>query len=60
MSTSSEDIVPINQIRDHRLEREHIHFALLEEAKQGWDDVESGRLLSVVEVRARHGKSVSS
>jgi len=40
----------------HRLEREHIHFTLLEEISRGWDDVEAGRLLSVAELRAKYKK----
>ena len=40
----------------HRLEREHIHFTLLEEVSRGWDDVEAGRLLSVAELRAKYKK----
>lgn len=43
----------------HRLEREHIHFTLLEEASRGWGDVETGRLLSVAETRAKYKKSKS-
>lgn len=43
----------------HRLEREHIHLALLEEVSQGWDDVEADRLLSVAETRAKYKKSQS-
>jgi prevent-host-death family protein len=41
----------------HRLEREHIHLSLLEEASRGWADVESGRLLSVAETRVKYKKS---
>jgi prevent-host-death family protein len=40
----------------HRLERENIHLTLLEEAARGWDDVESGDLLSVAELKARYGR----
>ena len=43
----------------HRLEREHIHLVLLEEANRGWDDVEAGRLLSVAETRAKYKKTKS-
>ena len=46
-------------VRRHRLEREHIHLTLLEEASRGWDDVEAGRLLSVAETRAKYKKSRS-
>jgi prevent-host-death family protein len=38
----------------HRLEREHIHLVLLEEASRGWDDVEAGRLQSVAELQAKY------
>ena len=38
----------------HRLEREHIHLVLLEEASKGWEDVEQGRTLSVAQVRAKY------
>jgi prevent-host-death family protein len=41
----------------HRLERENIHLALLDEAARGWDDVESGNLLSVAELKARYGRN---
>ncbi len=40
----------------HRLEREHIHLTLLEEAGRGWDDVENNRLCSVAELKARYGR----
>lgn len=42
----------------HRLERENIHLTLLEEAGHGWDDVASGELLSVAELKARFGRRV--
>jgi len=41
----------------HRLEREHIHLTLLEEASRGWDDIEAGQLLSVAELRAKYKKT---
>ncbi|GAB4167339.1 MAG: hypothetical protein Tsb0017_09000 [Geothermobacteraceae bacterium] len=40
----------------HRLEREHIHLTLLEEASRGWDDVESGDVCSVAELKALYGR----
>ena len=40
----------------HRLEREHIHLALLDEAEKGLEDVEAGRLKSVAEFRERYRK----
>lgn len=38
----------------HRLEREHIHLTLLDEASKGWEDVEQGRTLSVARTRAKY------
>ena len=40
----------------HRLEREHIHLVLLDEAARGWDDVEAGRYVSASELRAKYGR----
>ncbi|ALC16327.1 prevent-host-death protein [Desulfuromonas soudanensis] len=40
----------------HRLERENIHLTLLEDVARGWDDVESGDLLSVAELKSRYGR----
>ena len=40
----------------HRLEREHIHLTLLEEAARGLDDVQAGRVVSVEELRAKYGR----
>ena len=40
-----------------QLECEHIHLTLLSEANRGWDDVESGRLLSVAEIRVKYKES---
>ena len=40
----------------HRLERERIHLLLLHEAAQGVADVESGRTLTVRQLRARYGR----
>ena len=40
----------------HRLEREHVHLALLDEAAKGIDDVNSGRVLSVAKLKARYGR----
>ena len=40
----------------HRQERENIHLTLLDGAARGWDDVESGDLLSVAELKARYGR----
>jgi prevent-host-death family protein len=40
----------------HRLEREHIHIKLLEEAVRGLDDVNSGRVISAAKLKARYGR----
>lgn len=40
----------------HRLEREHIHLALLDEAIRGMEDVAAGRTLSLKSLKARHGR----
>lgn len=40
----------------HRLEREHVHLILLEEAARGLDDVSAGRLMSVAELRGKYRK----
>lgn len=40
----------------HRLEREHIHLTLIEEASRGLDDVAAGRTVGVAELRARYRK----
>jgi len=41
----------------HRLEKENIHLTLLDEAAKGWDDVESGNLMSVAELKAKYGRT---
>ncbi len=41
----------------HRLEREHIHLTLLDDAARGLADVDAGRTMSVAEVRGRYKKS---
>lgn len=38
----------------HRLEREHIHLALLEEAVRGLEDVRDGRVESAREMLAKY------
>lgn len=40
----------------HRLEREHIHLTLLEEAIQGVEDVQAGRTLTVKQLKQRYGR----
>jgi prevent-host-death family protein len=40
----------------HRLEREHIHLGLLEEALRGLDDLETGRILSLRKLKSRYGR----
>jgi len=38
----------------HRLEREHVHLALLDEAEKGLADIAAGRTTGVAEARARY------
>jgi prevent-host-death family protein len=40
----------------HRLEREHIHLTLLDEAMQGLDDVKAGKTLTLTQLKSRHGR----
>lgn len=40
----------------HRLEREHIHLALLDDAERGLADVTAGRTITVAELRAKYGR----
>ena len=40
----------------HRLEREHVHIKLLEEAVRGLDDVNAGRVTSAKKLKARYGR----
>jgi PHD/YefM family antitoxin component YafN of YafNO toxin-antitoxin module len=38
----------------HRLEREHVHIKLLEEAIRGLDDVNAGRVISAAKLKTRY------
>ena len=38
----------------HRLEREHVHIKLIEEAVRGLDDINVGRIISATKVKARY------
>ena len=40
----------------HRLEREHIHLVLLEEAVRGVDDVNAGRTMTLAKLKGRYGR----
>jgi len=40
----------------HRLEREHVHLTLLEEAIRGLKDVKAGRFLTPARLKARYGR----
>lgn len=40
----------------HRLEREHVHLTLLDEAGKGIDDVNGGWVLSLAKLKARYGR----
>lgn len=39
-----------------RLEREHIHLALIQEATKGLQDLRARKVLSVKQLNARHGR----
>ena len=41
----------------HKLEREHIHLTLLDEASKGLADVDGGRTIGVREARAKYRRS---
>lgn len=38
----------------HRLEREHIHLTLIDDATRGIADIDAGRTMSVAEVRGKY------
>lgn len=40
----------------HRLEREHIHLGLLEEAIKGLTDLKAGKTMSLAQLKARHSR----
>ena len=40
----------------HRIEREHIHLGLLEEALRGMDDLDAGRTISLRKMKAKYGR----
>ncbi|MBI4481394.1 MAG: type II toxin-antitoxin system Phd/YefM family antitoxin [Acidobacteria bacterium] len=40
----------------HRLEREHIHLALLEEAVRGLENLKVGKTMSARKLKARYGR----
>ena len=40
----------------HRLEREHVHLTLLDEALRGLEDVNTGKVLSAAKLKARYGR----
>jgi hypothetical protein len=50
MGIKSKDIID----HYHRPEREHIHFALLEEAVRGLEDVRDGRMAAARQVLAKY------
>jgi hypothetical protein len=63
VAISSKDFVPLSHAKDHlaelaedRLEREHAHLTLLDEAERALDDVDAGRTMSVEELRAKYGR----
>jgi len=40
----------------HRLEREHIHLTLLEEAVRGLEDLKTGKTVSLRKLKARYAR----
>ena len=40
----------------HRLEREHVHLTLLEEAVRGVEEINAGKLLTARKLKARYGR----
>ena len=40
----------------HRLEREHVHLTLIEEAVRGDEEVNRGKLLTAAKLKARYGR----
>ncbi len=40
----------------HRLEREHIHLTLIEEAIRGLEDIFAGKTISLKKIKARYGR----
>jgi prevent-host-death family protein len=40
----------------HRLEREHIHITLLQDAIQGVTDLKAKRTFSLAQLKSRHGR----
>jgi len=40
----------------HRLEREHIHLTLLDQALRGVDDLEKGKTIGLAKLISRHGR----
>ena len=40
----------------HRLEREHIHLTLLEEALRGIEELAEGKTLTLSQLKTRHGR----
>ncbi len=40
----------------HRLEREHVHLTLLEEAIRGVEEINAGKLLTTGKLKARYGR----
>lgn len=40
----------------HRLEREHVHLTLLEEAIRGVEEAETGKTVSLKKLKARYGR----
>ncbi|NJD87145.1 MAG: hypothetical protein FIB05_03880 [Betaproteobacteria bacterium] len=53
MAFKSDDNIPLNEV-NARLDREHIHLALLYEAARGLEDVRDGRVEPARKMLARY------
>ena len=40
----------------HRLEREHLHLTLLQDAVAGLEDINAGRSISIAELKRKYGR----
>ena len=40
----------------HRLEREHVHLTLLDEAVRGVEQIKAGKFLTAAKLKARYGR----
>lgn len=52
MAVTSKDIIE----RYHRIQHDHIHIVLLQEAIKGLTDLKAKKTLSLAQLKARHGR----